>query len=498
MLYIRMLLTMSVSLYTSRIVLNTLGVEDYGIYNVVGGFVAMFGFMNSAMTSATQRFLSFEIGRKDSDGIRNVLSMSLNIHFIIAFAIFLLAQTVGLWFLNTQLKIPAERIIAAHWVYQFSILTLMVNIISVPYTSIIVAYERMHVFAGISIIEVSLKLLIVFMLQWFGFDKLKFYAVLIFSVALIIRMIYGVYCNKKFKESKFRFYWNTDLFKQLFNHVGWMLFGTSAQMLSGQGVNMLMNMFFGVTVNAARGIAYQIQGAVHSFVVNFMIAVRPQIIKSYAQKNFKEMYSLVFTGSKFSYYLLFYISLPVLLLTETVLQWWLKIVPTHAVVFTKLIIIDLFFTVLFTSITTVSQATGKIKSYQLIVSLSFMFVFVLSYLFFKLGYPSYYAFIIMIAMSLLSLIARLIILKTQISFPVIEYSKEVLLRIFLVTLVSLPLPLLMLYMIKGITVQFFFVSIVSVISTTVAIWFVGITREEKYFVKNKAYQMMRKMKNINI
>jgi O-antigen/teichoic acid export membrane protein len=496
MLYIRMLLTMGVSLYTSRVVLNTLGVEDYGVYNVVGGFVAMFGFMNNAMTSATQRFLSFKIGEKDSDGIRNVLSMSLNIHFIIAFVILVLAETVGLWFLNTQLKIPAERIVAAYWVYQFSILTLIVNIISVPYTSIIVAYERMHVFAGISIIEVSLKLLIVFMLQWFGFDKLKFYAVLIFSVALVIRLIYGVYCNREFKESKFRLYWNNHLFKQLFNHVGWMLFGTSAQMISGQGVNMLMNIFFDVTVNAARGIAYQIQGAVHSFVVNFMIAVRPQIIKNYAQQNFKEMYSLVFTASKFSYYLLFYISLPVLLLTETVLQWWLKILPANAVVFTKLIIIDLFFTVLFTSITTVSQATGKIKSYQLVVSFSFILVFIFTYLFFKLGFPSYYAFIIMIAMSFLSLIGRLIILKKQISFPVIEYSKEVLLKIILVTLVSLPLPLVILHIIKENTIQFFFVSFVSVISTTAAIWFVGISREEKYFVKNKSHQIIVKIKKL--
>jgi len=273
---------MAVTLYTSRIILNILGVEDYGIYNVVGGFVTMFGFLNSAMASATQRFFSFEIGRKDYNQLRNVFSMSVNIHFIIAVAILLIAETVGLWFVNTQLTIPHERMVAARWVYHFSVFALMVNMVSVPYNAIIIAHERMKVFARISIIEVGLKLLIVFMLQWFGFDKLKFYAVLMFIVALLIRLIYGIYCNRSFKESKFRKYWDKTLFNTLINYAGWNLWGNAASIIMGQGVNVLLNIFFGPVVNAARGIAYQVRSALNQFVFNFQLAMNPQIIKSYA------------------------------------------------------------------------------------------------------------------------------------------------------------------------------------------------------------------------
>lgn len=490
-----MLLTMAVSLYTSRIVLNTLGVEDYGIYNVVGGFVAMFGFLNSAMATATQRFLSFEIGRKDDIQLSNVFSMSINIHFIIAFIILLFAETIGLWFLNTQLTIPPERIEAAQWVYQFSILTMIVGIVSVPYNAIIIARERMGVFAAVSIIDVSLKLFIVFVLQWLGFDKLKLYAVLIFAVSLIIRIIYGVYCKRNFKESKFRFYWNPVLFKRLLSHVGWMLFGTSTSMLSGQGVNVLMNIFFGVTVNAARGIAFQLQGAVNAFVSNFMMAVNPQIIKNYAQENFEQMYNLVFRSSKFSFFLMFYIAFPVLLLTDTILRWWLKIVPDQAVIFAQLVIVDLFFTVLFSPMGTVSQATGRIKPYQLTISIGFLLVFLLTYLFFKFGYPSYFAFIILIAISFVGLFARLTILKYQISFPIRKYFKEVLLRISFVAFVSVPIPLALKFYITNPISQFFIVSVATILFTTIGIWLVGINKTEKIFVLNKANQLKNKLVN---
>ena len=490
-----MLLTMAVTLYTSRIVLNTLGVEDYGIYNVVGGFVAMFGFLNSAMATATQRFLSFEIGRNDFVQTGNVFSMSINIHFIIAFIILLLAETIGLWFLNTQLTIPPQRMEAAQWVYQFSILTMMVGIISVPYNAIIIARERMGVFAAVSIVDVSLRLLIVFMLQWLGFDKLKLYAVLIFAVSLVIRLIYGIYCKRNFKESKFRFYWNQTLFKRLLSHVGWMLFGTSTNMLSGQGVNMLMNIFFGVTVNAARGVAYTLQGAVNSFISNFMMAVNPQIIKNYAQENFEQMYNLVFRSSKFSFFLMFYIAFPVLLFTSTILRWWLKIVPEYTVIFAQLVIIDLFFTILFTPLGTVSQATGRIKPYQLVISIGFLLVFALTYLFFKLGYPSYFAFIILIVISFVGLFARLSILKYQISFPVRKYFMEVLLRIVIVAIVSAPVPLALKFYITNPISQFFIVLVATILSTTIGIWLVGINKIEKIFVVNKAIQLKNKLMN---
>jgi len=494
MLYFRMFIMMGVSLYTSRIILNTLGVEDYGIYNVVGGFVSMLAFINSAMATATQRFLSFEIGKKDFTKLRNVFSMSVNIHFIIAFIILIFAETIGLWFLNTKLNIPPDRVVAAHWVYQFSILTLMVSIISVPYNAIIIAHERMNIFAWVSIIEISLKLLIVFMLQWFGFDKLKLYAILVFSVSLIIRLIYGFYCKRNFKESKFKWFWEPVLFKRLFSFSGWMLFGTSTNMLSGQGLNILINIFFGVTVNAARGVAYSLQGAVNGFVSNFMMAVQPQIIKSYAQNNFKEMYNLVFASSKYSFFLLFYLSLPVLLLTDIVLLWWLKIIPLHTIIFTRLIIIDLFFTTLYPSIATISQATGKVKPYQLVISVGFLLVFVLTYLFYKLGYPSYFAFIITIVMSVLGLFARLFVLKNQIEFPIIEYFKKVLYPIIFVIILSVPIPLAIDIYIDNTVIRFFTVCTSSVLSTTLMIWIVGINKIEKTFIKNKIHNFYKKIK----
>lgn len=492
MLYTRMLLIMVVSLYTSRVVLNTLGIEDYGIYNVVAGFVAMFGFMNNAMTSATQRFLSYELGLQNSNQIRNVFQMSLNIHLIMAIAVFLIAETLGLWYIRNKLVIPEGRELATVWVFRFSIYTLFLNIISVPYSSMIIAYERMRVFAGIGILEVCLKLLIVFILQWYGSDKLIFYAILTFCVAIIVRFFYGYYCNRKIQTTTFRFFWNNTLFKNMFNHVGWMFIGTSSQMLSYQGVNMLLNAFFGVTVNAARGVAFQVRGAVHSFVTNFMIAVRPQIIKSYAKGNYKEMNDLVFMAAKFSFYVLFYMSLPVLLMTETILQWWLKIIPENAIIFTRLIIIDLFFTVLFTSITTISQASNRIKIYQIVVSAGFILGFIFSYILFKFGFPSYSAFIVMIFMSFISLLARLYVLKSQLSFPMNSFLVNVFFRCVGVALLSLPIPLWLTTLITDRTLQFFIVTLSTILSSTVVIWFVGVTKTEKFFIKNTVTKIISK------
>jgi len=272
-----MILTMLVSLYTSRVILNTLGVEDYGIYNVVGGVVTMFAFFNSAMSSATQRFLSYEIG----------------------------TETVGLWFVKNYLVIPPDRLQAAIWVYHFSVLSFMVSIIQVPYNATIIAHERMNVYAYVSIIEVILKLLIVFMLLWITFDKLILYGILHFGVVLLIAVIYRIYTRRNFEETKFEVVRDKKLYKTLISYSGWNLFGNIAAVAKGQGINIILNMFFGPVVNAARGIAMQVQGAVNSFVGNFQMAVNPQIIKSYAADEKGYMSSLVIRSSKFSFYLLY-------------------------------------------------------------------------------------------------------------------------------------------------------------------------------------------------
>ena len=316
---------MLVSLYTSRVILNTLGVEDYGIYNVVGGVVSMFAFFNSAMSSATQRFLSDEIGKGDFVQLRKTFNATQVIHIGIAVFIFILAETVGLWFVKTYLVIPPERLEAAIWVYHFSVLSFMVSIIQVPYNATIIAHERMNVYAYVSIIEVSLKLLIVFMLRWITYDKLKLYGILHFGVVFIIAAIYRVYTRRNFEESKFEFVKDQKLYKTLISYSVWNLFGNIAGVAKGQGVNILLNIFYGPVVNAARGIAMQVQAAVNSFVSNFQMAVNPQIIKSYAADEREYMYSLVIRGSKFSFYLLFFLSLPIMIEVDQILKLWLKI-----------------------------------------------------------------------------------------------------------------------------------------------------------------------------
>ncbi|WP_430974580.1 lipopolysaccharide biosynthesis protein [Sunxiuqinia rutila] len=494
MLYFRMLLTMAVSLYTSRIVLNTLGVEDFGIYNVVGGFVTMFGFLNSAMASATQRFLAFEIGKGDKIQLRNVFSMSVNIHFLIAFLILILAETIGLYFVNTQLTIPPERMIAARWVYQFSILALMVNMISVPYNAIIIAHERMNVFAWVSIAEVGLKLLIVFMLQWFGFDKLKFYAVLMFGVALLIRLIYGLYCGKKFKESKFRFYWDKPLFKTLISYAGWNLWGNAAGVIMGQGVNILLNIFFGPVVNAARGIAYQVRSAVNQFVQNFQMAMNPQIIKSYAAGDLKYMHQLIFQGAKYSFFLLFALSLPIMLETEIILKLWLKTVPDYTVIFTRLVLINVLVDCISGPLMTAAQASGKIKLYQGVVGGLLILNLPVSYIFLKLGYAPEITLYISIGISIIALLARLKIISPLVKLDILGYLKEVVSKISPVILISMIIPILIKSFLHEGFARLLIITFSSLIVVGITIYFVGLEKNEQNFLTNKLKQVLAKLK----
>ncbi len=481
MLYFRMILTMLVSLYTSRVVLNTLGVEDFGIYNVVGGFVSMFGFLNSAMASATQRFLSFEIGKGDRDQLRNVFSMSVNIHFLIAFIILILAETVGLWFVNSQLTIPSGRMGAAQWVYQFSILAMMVYMVSVPYNAMIIAHERMNVFAWVSIVEVSLKLFIVFMLQWFGFDKLKFYAVLTFCVSLIIRFIYGIYCSKNFKESKFRYFWDKPLFKTLVSYAGWNLWGNIAAVLKDQGVNVLLNMFFGPVVNAARGIAYQVSSAVNQFVANFQMAMNPQIIKSYAINDLKYMHQLIYRGAKYSFFLLFTLSLPILLETEQILRLWLKTVPEYTVIFTRLVIINVLIDCISGPLMTAAQASGKIKLYQSIVGGLLILNLPVSYLFLKLGFQPQITIYISIGISGLALLLRLLILKNLVKLKIENFFYQVILKITSVSIFAVIIPLLF-YIFMNISIlRCIIVVFTAIVSSLNVIFFFGLSRDEKIF-----------------
>ena len=492
MLYFRLLFSMVVSLYTSRVILNALGVEDFGIYNVVGGIVVMFGFLNNAMSASTQRFLTFEMGKGDQNQLNRIFSMSITIHAIIAIIVLVLAETGGLWLLNTQLTIPPDRILAANWVYQFSILAFLVTILYVPYNAMLIAHERMNVFALVSILEVVLKLFITILVVWFGFEKLKFYAFLVFCVSLIIGTIYTIYCKLKFAECKFHLFWDKQLFGKMSSFASWNLLGVFAGITYSQGVNLLLNVFFGPVVNAARGIAYQVQGAVNAFVTNFQIAVNPPLTKSYASGDLRYMYSLIFSASKYSFYLLFVISLPVMLETDFILKLWLKTVPEYTTIFTRLVLIDVLICSLSGSLQAMAQASGKIKLYQVVVSGILLLNLPVSYILLKLGYAPQFTFIAAILASLAALFARLVVLKIMVSFPVRNFLNNVFYKVIVVFFVGSIIPYYISYQYSNSIMHFLLVVLISVISVVSTVWLLGINQSEKSFLKASLHKFITK------
>jgi O-antigen/teichoic acid export membrane protein len=483
MLYFRMILTMLVSLYTSRVVLNTLGVEDFGIYNVVGGVVMMFAFFNSAMSSATQRFISFELGKGNFVQLRKTFNASQIIHIGIAVLIFVIAETVGIWFVKIYMVIPSERMEAAIWVYHFSVLSFMVSIIQVPYNATIIAHERMNVYAYVSILEVLLKLLIVFMLTWITYDKLKLYAILNLVVTYLIASIYRVYTRRNFKESKFEVVKDKKLFKTLISYSGWNLFGNIAGVAQGQGINIILNIFFGPVLNAARGIATQVQSAVNSFVNNFQVAVNPQIIKSYAANEKEYMISLIIQSSKYSFYLLFLLSLPIILEVDQILKLWLITVPEYAPIFTILVLIVILITSISGPLKIAVQATGKVAIYQAVIGTLLFLTLPISYVFLKSGYPPEVTLYITIAIEIIALIFRLFFLKKLINFPVFRFIKEIIFRNIPIILLSTSLPLLVKKTIDENIWRLLIVVCVSLIWNSIVIYYVGLKTSEQKVIQ---------------
>lgn len=433
LLYIRTLLTMFVSLYTSRVVLNTLGVEDFGIYNVVGGIVVMFSFLNSAMSSATQRYFSFELGQGNMDQLIKLFSITINIHFLIAIVITILAETIGLWFLNTKLNIPADKMYEANWVFQFSIATFFLTVISVPYNAAIISHERMGVYAYVSIFEVLAKLGVVYILVLTQSERLIWYAGMLFGVALFVRIFYGFYCKRNFVECTYEWIKDNKKSIELMHYAGWNLFGNLAGVGFTQGLNMLLNIFFGPVVNAANGIANQVNGAIVSFIGNFQVALNPQIVKSYASENKEYMQKLIFQGSRFSFYLLLLLTLPVIYQTEYILTLWLKNVPEYAVIFTQLILANALINSLSGTLMTAAQATGRIKAYQAIVGGLLLLNVPVSYVFLKFGYSASSVIYVMIVISVIATIARLVILEQLGAVSIVGFFKDVILNTFVVS-----------------------------------------------------------------
>lgn len=432
LLYIRTFIILLVSLYTSRVVLSALGVEDYGTYNVVGGFVAMFSLLSGALSNAISRYITFELGRDNKERLKEVFSTSVTVQIILALAVVVLAEAFGIWFLNTQMNIPEGRMVAANWVFQCSLLTFAINLISIPYNACIIAHEHMNAFAYISILEALLKLGAVFLLFVIGFDKLIVYAVLLAFVATLIRFIYGVYCKRHFEECHYTFSINKPLIKEMTSLAGWNMLGSSGSILNSHGVNLLMNMFFGVAVNAARGLAVQVNGAVTQFVNSFTTAVNPQITKSYAKGEKDYLFKLVMMSSKYSFFLTLLLAAPIIAETPYILKLWLKEVPDYTVLFVRLTLMVSLIASLSTSLYTLALSTGNIKKYQIVVGSLSLSCFFVTYVFYKLGFPVETAYYVNIGIQIIILFARLIILSRQTGISIRQYASSVLYQSFLV------------------------------------------------------------------
>ena len=492
MLYIRMFFTMAVSLFTSRVILQTLGVTDYGINNVVGGVVTMFSFLNGAMASATQRYLNVDIAQGNKEHLRTTFRTAMQIHVLIALAIFVLAETVGLWFVLNKLIIPEDRMYAAMWVYQLSILASMVGIISLPYDADIIAHERMSAFAYISMMDVILKLVIVYMLVISPFDKLITYSALFLGVNLLDRFIYNFYCKRHFEEVNFSLKIEKQLFKEMSSFAGWSLWGNLAGVLFTQGLNMLLNMFFGPAVNAARGIAVQVQGVIQGFVANVQTAVNPQITKSYAQNNLPRMHKLMFASSKFCFYLLFLMVLPLSFEAHFVLQIWLGIVPDHTVWFLRLIMFIMLTETLANPYIVANQATGKVKLYQAICGGLLLMIVPIAYIVLKLGGNPESVYVVHGCIAIITQIARVYMMRNLIDLPMMEYFKKVVMPILLVAVTAFILPFLLHNEMKDGVTRFFAVCILSVVCALASAYFIGTNKYEKDMILDKVHAVTHK------
>lgn len=480
-LYFRMIITMLVTLYTSRIVLNVLGVDDFGIYNIVGGVVVVFSFLNNAMIQATQRFLNVEIGKIEGD-VNKVFSQSLMLHIVIALIVLLLGETIGFWFLNSQINIPHLRTGAANIVYQFSLLTLCIGFIQVPYNASIIAYEKMTFYAYISILEVILKLLVVFSISYTNYDRLVIYAFVIMITTFVIFLIYKIYCNKKFGTCRFYVVKDYLSYKDFIRFSGWSFFGSIANVSANQGVNVLLNMFFGVTVNAAMGITNQVNAALNSFVSNFQTAFKPQIVKTYIEGNKRDLIELNLKTAKYSYYLLYILAVPVFFEINFILKLWLGIIPEYCASFCRLILIFSLIDSLSAPFWMTIQATGRIRNYQIVISVILILNLFFSYATLYLGYSPISVFAVKIALGLLSLFVRIYFLMSEIKLSLKMFFNSLILPILKVTLISL-VPIIICFLVLSVSNRIFFIFAFSFVWTICAIWFCGVDRSERIFIK---------------
>lgn len=482
MLYARMFFVMLVSLYTVRIVLQVLGEVDYGIYSVVGGVIFMFSFLSTTLSSASQRYFAYELGKNDLLQLNKVFNITVLLYVIIIAVVILLAETIGLWFLHTQLKIPEERMFAVDWVYQFTIISFCFGLFTTPFQALIISHEKMNVYAVVGVLEAVLNLLFVVSLRYVSVDKLIVYGALMLAKIGITNVIYIVYSRKKFDKISFALVWDKSLAKEILFYSGWNLYGGVANVIRSHGINILINTFFNPAINAARGIAYQVNGALNSFALNFYTAVRPQVTKYYAQNDREATLNLVFSSSKLSFYLILFLAVPIMVYATPILELWLGNVPKYTELFLRLVIIIAMVDSLSNPLMTLVQATGKVKKYQFVIGSLLLLNLPVSWLFLHYGYSAEYTMYVAVGISVISLFARLFMLKTLVDFPVKEYCISILFRSVIVFSMSLVLALAFrpffpinnggfVYLILGLSI--------TVMLSLFAIYFIGLSKTEQ-------------------
>ena len=484
LLYGRMLFMMAVSLFTSRVTLAALGVTDYGIYNVVGGMVAMFSILSGSLSVTIGRYITFEVGKGNKDRLKTIFSTSVSIQLLMALAICLIAEIVGVWFLDNKMVIPPDRLYAAHWVLQLSILTFAVNLISVPYNSVIVAHEKMSAFAYISILEAVLKLAIVYMLYVSPVDKLVLYAVMLACVSIVIRLVYGWYCKRHFEETHCRLSFDKGLLRDMFGFIGWAFWGNGVVVLKDQGANVLLNLFCGPAVNAARGVAVQVNNAVYSFVQNFMMAVNPQITKSYSTGNLADMHKLVIRSAKFGFFILLVLLMPVCANINYILGLWLVEVPEHTANFIVLVLLYSLLDCYCHPLVTGVLAQGDIKRYEIAITVIYSLNFVASYVFLKLGMQPEVVFVLNIVFKAFVIVALLWHSRNKYAFPIGAFLRKCVMRTVAVFLISAAVVWLLPVSGCDNFLDFAVCSFVIFVLCASLVYFLGITKNEAAYIKN--------------
>ena len=493
MLYVRMLFGMLVSLYTSRVVLSTLGVEDFGIQGAVGGFVAMFSLISSSLSSSVSRFLTFELGKGDKESLRQVFSTSLLIHIGLAVVVFLCIETFGVWFLNNRMdNIPVDRLYAANCLLQFSVVSFMLGLLSVPYNASLISHEKMDVFAMVGIVDIVMKLLIVMSLRLLpaSADKLIIYALMRMCWGLALQAFYFWYCGRHFEECKAKPTLYKGKLKSMTGFATWNFIGCTAGLLKTSGVDLLLFQFFGPVLTAAKSISGTVNNAISAFAGNFMTALVPQITKSYAAGDMKYTFSLVERGSRFSYYVMMFFAIPVMFETEFVLMLWLKEYPEYSVTFVRLILALSLLEILSNTLINLQNATGRIRNYQLVVGGTLLMNFPLSYLALELGCPPESTIVVALFVGVCCLLLRLSFLRKSVGLSMRGYLQNVCLNVLAVTILSV-IPAYVVYILipdMG-WLQFIAVGVTSVVSSILSILFVGCTSNEREFFITKTLML---------